>query len=127
MKKMFLLFSHTLTTAQSKDAEKSFAINDFVVLPSRLQELWSNIPPELESIETYLQPLKNYLLSNASKGDAILIQGDFGGGYHMVNFTKEHNFLALYATTKRDVQEREEGNVIVKKSVFKHVRFREYL
>lgn len=127
MKKMFLLFSHTLTHAQSKDAEKNFDIHDFVVLPDRLQELWSNIPPELENIEAYLQPLKKYLLNNASKGDAILIQGDFGGGYHMVNFAKEHNFLALYATTKRDVQEREEGNVIVKKSVFKHVRFREYL
>lgn len=127
MKKMFLLFSHTLTSEQKKDAQLSFGVEKFVMLPSDLQELWSNIPSELESIETYLQPLKNYLLSNASKGDAILIQGDFGGGYHMVNFTKEHNFLALYATTKRDVQEREEGNVIVKKSVFKHVRFREYL
>ena len=127
MKKMFLLFSHTLTSAQSKDAEKNFDINECVVLPKRLQELWSNIPPELESIEAYLEPLKNYLLSNASNGDAILIQGDFGGGYHMVNFAKEHNFLALYATTKRDVQERAEGNVIVKKSVFKHIRFREYM
>lgn len=125
--RMLLLFSHDITAAQREDAQNTFKIVEFIELPENLQNLWSNIPADLDDIEVYLKPLKEYLLKVANPKDYLLIQGDFGGTYNMVCFSKEHKFISVYATTNRNVIETKEGNKIVKKSIFEHVRFREYV
>jgi len=78
MKKLFLLFSHTLTPIQEQDAKESMGIEAFVKLPDDLQKLWSNIPPYLTTLDVYLEPLKSYILQNASKDDVFLIQVQYG-------------------------------------------------
>jgi hypothetical protein len=126
MRKMFLLFSHQLTPAQIKDARYHWSIDEFVALGGDLQKLWSQIPPELESLDGYLQPIKEYLKKNVTKNDAVLIQGDFGGCYEMVNWVKQLDAVAIYATTNRNVIEKNVNGKIVKTSYFEHVRFRKY-
>jgi len=126
MKKMFLLFSHTLTPSQEVDAKKSLGVDEFVALPQELQELWSNIPPHLTTLDEYLEPLKEYILKNASKDDVFLIQGDFGGCYNMVNFVKSHGMVAVHSTTTRDVVEKTVNGKVEKFSRFEHVIFRLY-
>ena len=126
MKKMFLLFSHNLTKAQKDDAKSSLHVGEFIELPKKLQTLWSNIPAELETLDNYLEPLKVYLKNSATKNDVILIQGDFGGVYEMVEFCKKNGFLTVYATTKREVKEVIQDNKVIKTSTFEHVIFRRY-
>jgi hypothetical protein len=126
MKKMFLVFSHTLTPAQEIDAQKSLGIETFVALPPKFQELWSNIPPYLRTLDNHLEPLKAYILENSSKDDVFLIQGDFGGCYEMVNFVKSNGMTALHSTTKRDVIEQIVNGKVEKFSRFEHVIFRQY-
>ena len=126
MKKLFLLFSHTLTPSQKEDARKSLGVEQFVSLPDNLQKLWSNIPPDLPNLKEYLTPIKNFLKENAKEGDIVLIQGDFGGCFEMVNFVKSLNLKAVHSTTKRDVIEKTVNGKVEKFSVFEHVIFREY-
>jgi len=126
MKKLFLLFSHTLTPKQEQDAKESMGIEEFVKLPDELQKLWSNIPPHLRRLDTYLEPLKSYILENASKEDVFLIQGDFGGCYTMVNFVKSQGMEAVHSTTTRDVVEKTVNGKVEKFSRFEHVIFRLY-
>jgi len=126
MKKLFLLFSHTLTPIQEQDAKESMGIEAFVKLPDDLQKLWSNIPPYLTTLDVYLEPLKSYILQNASKDDVFLIQGDFGGCYHMVNFVKLQGMEAVHSTTTRDVVEKTVNGKVEKFSRFEHVIFRLY-
>jgi hypothetical protein len=126
MKKLFLLFSHTLTPTQEQDAKESMGIEAFVKLPDELQKLWSNIPPHLTTLDDYLEPLKSYILENASKEDIFLIQGDFGGCYTMVNFVKSHGMEAVHSTTTRDVVEKTVNGKVEKFSRFEHVIFRLY-
>jgi len=121
MKKLFLLFSHTLTATQEQDAKESMGIEEFVKL-----KLWSNIPPHLTTLDAYLEPLKSYILENASKEDVFLIQGDFGGCYTMVNFVKSHGMEAVHSTTTRDVVEKTVNGKVEKFSRFEHVIFRLY-
>ena len=123
---MFLLFSHTLTDAQKNDAKNSFEIEEFVPLPKELQKLWSNIPPQLKKLDEYLKPIKEFLKQNAKNGDYVLIQGDFGGCYEMVNYAKTLGLKAVHATTTRNVQEKTVNGKVEKFSVFEHVMFREY-
>ena len=126
MHKMYLLFSHNLTKAQKDDAKSSLKVDEFVELPKDLQTLWSNIPAELTMLKSYLEPLEQYLKSNAKQDDVVLIQGDFGGVYEMVEFCKKNGFLAVYATTKREVKELVQDNKVIKTSTFEHVIFRRY-
>ena len=124
MKKMILLFSHNLTDEQKSDARALFGIEQFIVLPNDLQTLWSNIPATLEDLSEYLQQIKDFLTENINKNDVVLVQGDFGATCSMAFFVKSLGGVAVYATTKRDVVEKEIDGKIVKTSVFEHVRFR---
>ena len=126
MKNIFLLFSHKLTNEQIIDAKKVLKVDNFVYLPNDLQSLWSNVPAELESLKSYLLPLKEYIKNNAKKDDFILIQGDFGAVYEMVNYAKKLNLTPVYATTKRETQEEIQKEKVVKISKFKHIRYRKY-
>jgi len=57
-----------------------------------------------------INQFKNFLLENLQKGDYVLIQGEWGLTYNMVNFAKENNFIPLYAGTTRKVTEYKEGD-----------------
>jgi hypothetical protein len=126
MKKLFLLFSHTLTPVQEQDAKEHMAIEAFVKLPDDLQKLWSNIPPEFTELDVYLEPLKAYIRNKVQKGDVVLIQGDFGGCYEMINFVKSLGLEAVHSTTSRDVVEKTVNGKVEKFSRFEHVIFRKY-
>ncbi len=126
MPKMFLLFSHNLTNDQIKDAKENLKVNKFIYLPKELQNIWSNIPPEVEDITDYLKPIKEFLKNNANDGDYVLIQGNFGATYNMVNYAFENNLIPIYATTKRVVKEVIEDGKVITIREFKHCRFRKY-
>ena len=126
MKQLFLLFSHKLTPTQELDAKESFGVTNFVALPKELQNLWSNIPPTLESLSDYLTPLKEYISNQSKDRDIVLIQGDFGGCYEMVNYVKSLGLTAVHSTTKRDVVEKTVDGKVEKFSRFEHVIFRLY-
>ena len=126
MKKIILLFSHTLTDVQMHDAMATFGVEVSVALPKELQTLWSNVPAELESLGEYLQPFNEYLKRELNRGDVVLVQGDFGATYAMVSIVRSLGGVALYATTKRNVVEELVNEKIVKISIFEHVRFRVY-
>ena len=124
--KMFLFFSHKLTKEQIKDAKENLGVNEFIYLPEDLQDKFSNVPPEIEDIKEYSKDFKEFLKNNAKKQDFVLIQGDFGVVFNLVEFCKENNLKAVYSTTKRIAKEQVIDGKVVKVSEFKHIRFRSY-
>jgi hypothetical protein len=124
--KMILLFSHKLTKEQQSDAIATLKVKEFIYLPDNLQSLWSNIPPDIDDLDKFLEPIKDFLKQNVKEGDFVLIQGDFGATYKMVNFVKKLSATPIYATTKRETQEKLIDNKIIKTSIFKHIAFRSY-
>jgi len=126
MPNLYLFFSHTFTPEQIKDAKESLRVDDFIYLPKDLQNLFSNVPPELESLDEYKKPFEEYLLKNAKKGDFVLLQGDFGLVCSLVGFSKKLGLIPVYATTKRVAKEKIIDGKTVKISEFHHIRFRRY-
>jgi len=126
MSKMILLFSHKITDEQREDAISNWNTREFISLPKELQTIWSSVPAGLEDINEYLAPIREFLTQNLAKDDSVLIQGDFGATCMIVSFVKSLGGVAVYATSKRNVVEKEIDGKHVKTSVFAHVIFREY-
>ena len=127
MTTLFLLFSHAITPDQVEDAQKNWGVESVESLPTNLQESFSNVPADLEDLTAHLQPIKDWLLSRAKPTDLVLIQGDFGVTYHLVDFCKKQGLTAIYATTERQsIDTMQPDGSILTQRVFKHKIFRKY-
>lgn len=124
MKKMFVLINHNLTQEQKSQALKVFGVEDIINIAD---DAWSNISPSDENILYVLNTYKKELMLEAEAGDILLVQGDFGATYNMINFAKNIGIKTIYATTKRVVQELIIDGKLVTRREFKHEKFREYL
>ncbi len=127
MKKIFILISHPLNQSQKDNILSQLNIDNIVLLPEELLKQWSSIPPEMESIKEIILPIKNFLDENAKSGDYVLVQGDMGATYIVVNYAFEKGLIPCYSTTKR-ITLREENNqdTINLSKQFKHIIFRKY-
>ena len=83
----------------------------------------------METIDEYLQPILDWIDEHCTNSDDyILIQGDFGATYFLVDYCKKRNYaIPIYATTERkSVEEVQEDGSIKTQRIFKHKRFRLY-
>jgi len=128
MKKMFLMFTHKLTPEQIQDASTNLLVDEFVYLTSELQQRWGNVPPEIDelSLKSYLEPFCEWL-EDANEKDFVLIQGDYGASYCMVQYALRKGLYPVYATTKREAVETVLSDGTVKtERLFRHCRYRNY-
>lgn len=124
---LFLIFNHQFTSAQDSDARASLGLSQIVNLPGELQGLWSNIPPNFQGIRDYLNPIQTWLTSHGQKGDYVLVQGDFGACYLMVNFAFEKGLIPIYSTTDREMGKEQGPDGSVKLThYFRHRMFKKY-
>jgi hypothetical protein len=127
MATLFLLFNHQFTADQEADAGASLYVDPIVSLPPDLQALWSNIPPELPGVKEYLEPVRTWLAAQARAGDCVLIQGDFGACWLMVNISLELGLAPVHSTTERQALEEHQPDGSVKLVYhFQHRIFRRY-
>jgi hypothetical protein len=127
MARLLLLFNHTLTMAQHDAASRELGITQLVTPPLPLQQLWSNIPPETERLLPLLEPLANWLNDAGRQGDYVLIQGDFGACFLMINQALQKGLVPIYSTTTRQAIEAHlDDSSVQLEHTFKHVRFRTY-
>lgn len=86
------------------------------------------MPPEVDDLAPHLIPIKSWLLREALPDDFVLVQGDFGATYLMVNFAFENKFRPIYSTTEREAKEihQPDGSITLVHH-FRHHRFRLYV
>lgn len=126
-KKMLLIFSHKLTKSQIEDAISTIGVNEFVDLPQNLKAKWSSIDPSLDDLTDVLNNFKVWIKDSSSPSDYVLIQGDFGACYHLVNYAKSLSLIPIYSTTHRVAEEyiNKNGEVVTEHK-FSHVKYRKY-
>jgi hypothetical protein len=127
LKNLLLLFSHKMTAIQEEQAVKMLGVSQYKYLPKDLQKMWSDVPPDAPNLSGYLEPIKKWIADEAEPGDYILVQGDYGATYIMVNYAFLKGFVPIYATTERSVEEKEsmDGEIQLQRR-FSHVRYRLY-
>lgn len=126
-KSMFLLFSHQLTPDQKEIARIEFGVTSFLHPPKSVQAVWSQIPSDLDLLVPILQPVESWLEQHAREGDLVLIQGDFGATFRMVNHALFLKLIPVYATTQRQARDKilSDGRIETH-HVFEFKRFRIY-
>ena len=124
---LFLIFNHDITPVQERDARDSLGVQQIINMPPDLKEMWRQIPPDLTEISSYLEPIKNWLALQAAESDYVLIQGDFGACFIMVQFAFEKGIVPVYSTTRREaVEEQQSDGAVRLVHNFKHQSFRKY-
>ncbi len=126
MRKLIPIFSHQLTARQKTEIRDSLAAQVFP-FPRNLRQVWANVPAQAEQIGSLVAPIIDWLEQNTVPGDFVLIQGDFGMTFVLVDFCFKNNRIPIYATSERIHREihEEDGGVTIEKS-FRHARFRRY-
>jgi len=97
---LFLVFNHAFTAAQEQDARSSLRVSRVLEPPGHLQALWSDVPPDLQEIREYLEPVMEWLGTNAAPGDYVLVQGDFGACYLLVEFCMGRDLVPVYSNLR---------------------------
>ena len=127
--KIILLFSHILTESQISELKNHFNIETITYLPDYLQNIWSNIPPDYIDIEKELTSIKEFVTQNLYNNgkNYILVQGEYGAVYHMVNFAFENNCIPIYSASKRAYESKKiDEDKIENIHYFKHIKFQLY-
>jgi len=127
MANLFCLLNHTLTKEQEKDAIKNMGIKDIISPPEEIKYLWSNLSPKDELNILVLEKIINWIKNISHKNDYVLVQGEFGASFYIVDFCFRNSLIPVYATTKRKYNEIVlSDNSIERKHIFQHVQFRKY-
>jgi hypothetical protein len=127
MPNLFLIFNHELTSLQKDSAFKELGVGLFYKFPPELERVWSQIPPYINGLTEYLKPIIQWLSASAKSCDYVLIQGDFGACYLMVQTAFQLGLIPIYSTTRREATEAHGADGTVQlMHQFKHVIFRKY-
>jgi len=122
-----LIFSHQLTAKQEEDLREKWGVTRIVSLPDELQDRWTNVPPDIVSLRAFVRPVLEWLIETGYPNDLVLVQGDFGATFIVVNFSLRIGFVPIYSTTSRHVKEKSlPGGVVEQSRVFSHWMFRKY-
>ena len=121
-----LLWSHRLLPEQAKDLHDNWNIKSIFELDLEKKTLWSQVPTTPINIETYAKPIIQWLESITTANDIIVVQGEYGLSYYVVNWCFQHQLKPVYALTERRSVETVHEGTVQKTSVFAHAGFRLY-
>ncbi|WP_427338319.1 CRISPR-associated protein Csx20 [Caloranaerobacter sp. DY30410] len=124
---LLVILSHELSDFQIEEAKSKLDVGTIKTLPDTLKEIWSNLNPKGELPVDKLNLIRDWVLKESYEEDYVLVQGDFGATFYIVDFCFKYNRIPIYATTARKVEETKVDNKVVTKRVFVHENFRKYL
>ena len=125
MPKAFCLLNHMLTQNQIAELKERFDITEIVYPSEELSKKWAQIPPSRELDFSIVKSVVEYL-NSASTGDILIIQGETGASFMLVDYALKKHLVTIYAVTARVSKEVAAGEQVVKQNVFEHVCFRQY-
>lgn len=125
MKNAFCLLNHKPTQKQIAELQSSFDTSQIVCPPTDVTEFWAQIPPVSVLRKNELLKVVTWL-DEANEGDIVIIQGEFGATFALVDYALMKKLIPIYAVTQRIAQEQQKGETIHRQYIFEHVCFRTY-
>ncbi|MGC8764841.1 MAG: CRISPR-associated protein Csx20 [Brevinematia bacterium] len=125
--KMLVLLNHSLTDEQVDEAKNRLKVEEIIEPPEGLKRFWGQMPVAEEEKQEVVKKFIYWIKENSSPLDYVLVQGEFGSTFLIVDFCLKNSLVPLYAVSERKAEEAKnlDGSV-EKKIVFKHRGFRKY-
>ena len=123
--KAFCLLNHPLTKNQENELLDKYSCDKIIYPSKELAAAWSQIPAVPENDRSVIK-LVTAWLSSAEEKDVLVIQGEFGATFIMVDYALKNKMIPLHAVTKRVETEQRDGEIVHRQYVFEHVCFRRY-
>lgn len=118
--------NHEMNGEQTATAVNELKVDCFNTMPPFIDAIWGNVDPEADFDKLEVEKIVKWLKETTVRGDYVLVQGDYGLTFAVVDWCLDNGRKAVYATTRRVAREIVgEGSTIVQRE-FRHVRFREY-
>ena len=126
--KCFCLLNHELTDAQIAELKNDWHCEEIIYPDEELSYAWGHIPATKDLDLNTLHLVGKWWNNNkSSKGDVIIVQGEAGTSYVVIEWAKKNHMTTLHAVSERKSKdEKMEDGSIKKVSYFEHVCFREY-
>lgn len=125
MKKSFCLLNHPLTQNQLTELKEKFSAEEIIYPSEELSKKWGQIPATQDLDMGLILDVTDWL-SSANQNDVLIVQGEFGSTFMIVDYALKKNLIPVHAVTKRVAQESREGEIVKRQYVFEHVCFRRY-
>ena len=124
--KMAVLMNHQLSSTQKAEAQGALGVQSFVAMPPEVAALWCNADPAKDLHELGAENVICWLTEQTEEGDYVIVQGDYGLTFAVVDWCLKTGRVPVHATTERKAVEKNiQGNIVVER-VFNHVKFRVY-
>lgn len=123
--KAYCLLNHELTENQKNELFTKFNCESIIYPEKELSAIWSQIPA-VESIDLSVIKAVTDWLGNTQEGDVLIIQGEFGSTFMLVDYALKNKMIPLHAVTKRVATEQRNGETVQRQYIFEHVCFRRY-
>ncbi|MDR1491139.1 MAG: hypothetical protein LBT05_00210 [Planctomycetaceae bacterium] len=125
MSKAYCLLNHALTANQLTELREKFFAAEIIYPPKELALLWSEIPTVSELTVGHVAPFVEWL-SGAESGTVVVLQGEAGATFMLIDYCLQRRFVPVHAVTKRIARETRNGETIHRDYIFEHVCFRRY-
>jgi len=123
--KAFCLLNHPLTEKQENELLNKYNCDKIIYPSKELAATWSQIPAVPENDRSIIKAVTTWL-DSAEEKDVLVIQGEFGSTFIMVDYALKNKLIPLHAVTKRVESEQRDGEIVHRQYVFEHVCFRPY-
>lgn len=127
MKKFIVLMSHDMSDIQKNDAYENLKVTEIIEAPAEIKAIWGNVDPISDLDISKLDKVISWIKNISEKGDYILVQGEFGATFYIVDYCFKSNLIPVYATSIRRVEETREGDRVLTNRVFVHEGYRQYI
>lgn len=121
----FCLLNHQLTPNQIRELNEKYSVSEITYPDKPLSKRWSQIPATSELDMGIINDVISWL-SSANTNDVLIVQGEFGSTFMVVDYALKLGIVALHAVTKRVAHETRDGEIVRREYVFEHVCFRQY-
>ena len=116
-----------MSEIQKSDAHKDLKITKIIEAPPHIKKIWANIDPTSDLNTIKLDEVVSWIKENSSKQDYILVQGEYGATFYIVDYCFKNNLIPVYATSIRRVEESRKGEEVITNRVFVHQGYRKYI
>lgn len=121
----FCLLNHELTQKQRDELHSTYGVETILQPPEDVSRIWAQMPADRELNKNTIEKIIAWL-SNGQAGSIVVVQGEFGATFAIVDYALKKGLVPIYAATKRIAKETRNGEKVHREYIFEHVRFRKY-